>query len=78
MWVRVKVLVEAEERPRRLEAVARHFQLAFGVHVLHQKLERNRDILFYPNRRFCFKIGYKEARQHGIKDSSGMVEATCM
>ena len=36
--VGVKVLVEAEERPRRLQAVASHLQLALRVHVLHQEL----------------------------------------
>ena len=38
VWVRVKVLVEAEEGPRRLEAVAGHLQLALRVHVLDQEL----------------------------------------
>ena len=38
VWVRVKVLVKAEERPRRLQAVASHLQLALRVYVLHQEL----------------------------------------
>ena len=42
MWVRVKSLVEAEEGPRRLEAVAGHLQLALCVHILDQELWINR------------------------------------
>ena len=41
--MRVKVLVEAEEGPRRLEAVARHLQLALRVHILDEELRRNND-----------------------------------
>ena len=50
--MRVKVLVEAEEGPRRLEAVARHLQLALRVHILDEELRRKNYIIGFATQDF--------------------------